>query len=156
MGLDMYLYAERYVSGWNHNPEPQFSEIANILNVGNRIAQGSPSMEVRFTVGYWRKANAIHSWFVTNVQDGEDECNPHHVSREQLIELRDTAQAAMAAYEAGDKDKARDLLTPTDGFFFGNTEVNEWYYESLKETVKQVENALALDDAFDFTYRSSW
>ena len=25
-------------------------------------------------VGYWRKANAIHKWFVDNVQDGNDDC----------------------------------------------------------------------------------
>jgi hypothetical protein len=38
-------------------------------------------------VAYWRKANAIHKWFVANVQDGVDECQEAYVEREQLQEL---------------------------------------------------------------------
>lgn len=33
-------------------------------------------------VGYWRKANAIHAWFVKNVQGGVDNCQSHEVSKE--------------------------------------------------------------------------
>ena len=36
---------------------------------------------------YWRKANAIHGWFVRNCQDGVDECEPADVTREQLEQL---------------------------------------------------------------------
>lgn len=39
-------------------------------------------------VGYWRKANHIHNWFVENVQDGEDDCRYHgEVTKEDLEEL---------------------------------------------------------------------
>jgi hypothetical protein len=41
-------------------------------------------------VGYWRKANHIHKWFVDNVQDGKDDCHEYCVSIEKLHELRDT------------------------------------------------------------------
>ena len=42
-------------------------------------------------VGYWRKANAIHAWFVDHVQDSIDDCDYHHeVTKEILEELRDT------------------------------------------------------------------
>ena len=37
-------------------------------------------------VGYWRKANQIHKWFVDNVQDGVDDCGEYKVTKEQLIE----------------------------------------------------------------------
>lgn len=43
-------------------------------------------------VGYWRKANQIHNWFVQNVQDGEDDCGIYEVTQSKLIELRDTCQ----------------------------------------------------------------
>lgn len=43
-------------------------------------------------VGYWRKANQIHNWFVQNVQGGEDDCGIYEVSQAKLIELRDTCQ----------------------------------------------------------------
>ena len=38
---------------------------------------------------YWRKANAIHKWFVENVQEGVDDCGEYEVTVEQLTELRD-------------------------------------------------------------------
>jgi hypothetical protein len=41
-------------------------------------------------VGYWRKANHIHKWFVDNVQDGKDDCHEYYVSIKKLHELRDT------------------------------------------------------------------
>ena len=35
-------------------------------------------------VGYWRKANAIHNWFVNNIQNGKDDCRRYEVSKENL------------------------------------------------------------------------
>ena len=43
-------------------------------------------------VGYWRKANQIHNWFVHNVQGGEDDCGNYEVSQSKLIELREICQ----------------------------------------------------------------
>ena len=43
-------------------------------------------------VGYWRKANEIHYWFVQNVQGGEDDCGNYEVSQSKLIELREICQ----------------------------------------------------------------
>ena len=42
----------------------------------------------RIEVGYWRKANAIHNWFVVNVASGEDDCSSYPVSQDQLECLR--------------------------------------------------------------------
>lgn len=46
-------------------------------------------------VGYWRKANAIHGWFVRELANGVDECQPIHVSRENLITLRQLCLEAL-------------------------------------------------------------
>jgi len=48
--------------------------------------------EVSLEAMYWRKANAIHGWFVENCQDGEDNCQEYWVSREKLINLKDLCQ----------------------------------------------------------------
>ena len=40
-------------------------------------------------MGYWRKANAVHNWFVDNVQDGNDGCKHYWVSKEDLQKLLD-------------------------------------------------------------------
>lgn len=38
---------------------------------------------------YWRKANAVHKWFVDNVQGGEDDCGYYLVTKEQLEQLKE-------------------------------------------------------------------
>ena len=37
-------------------------------------------------VGYWRKANQIHNWFVNRVQDGIDDCEYHHECTKEILE----------------------------------------------------------------------
>ena len=47
-------------------------------------------------------------------------------------------------------------LEPTEGFFFGSTEKDEWYYKDLKETVEGLDKALSLPNSYEFYYRASW
>lgn len=47
-------------------------------------------------IGYWRKANAIHRWFVENVQNGEDDCRDYFVTKEQLTELLNLVNQVLA------------------------------------------------------------
>ena len=42
-----------------------------------------------YEVAYWRKANAIHKWFVDNVQKGKDDCKEYRVTRRNLLDLCD-------------------------------------------------------------------
>ena len=155
MGLDMYLSAERFVSGYEHDTDEDFSKILGLLNLERSDAERS--MTINVTVGYWRKANAIHNWFVQNVQSGEDNCARYYVSREKLTELRDECRAALVKLEAGDDSGAEDILPPTSGFFFGSTEIDSWYKKDLEHTVNVLEKVLSPKfDKFDFTYRSSW
>lgn len=43
-------------------------------------------------VGYWRKANAIHNWFVENVQEGIDDCGEYIVEKEDIEDLLETCK----------------------------------------------------------------
>lgn len=43
-------------------------------------------------VGYWRKANQVHAWFVDNVQNGVDDCDSYVVTAEKLEELLEICQ----------------------------------------------------------------
>jgi len=113
---------------------------------------------VREEVGYWRKANAIHQWFVENVQGGEDDCSAYFVSEDDLKELLRLTKLALVAYEAGEFDVCSELLPPTSGFFFGSTEIDEYYKEDLETTIKTLEEVL---DTTNFNeqqifYRASW
>ena len=145
MGLDMYLYAERYVSDYNEEGK----ELSNKLfeATGRRITS------IRTEVGYWRKANAIHKWFVDNCQDGRDECQSTFVPDEKLEELLETVKQVLA-----DPKLAPQLLPTESGFFFGSQEYDNWYIQDLEETKNILETVLndrSLDN-WDFYYQSSW
>ena len=47
-------------------------------------------------VGYWRKANAIHGWFIRELANGVDECQPIFVSRDNLATLRELCVKALS------------------------------------------------------------
>lgn len=157
MGLDMYLSARKYVSGYSHASQDEQKAYADILAVSglskSDFGGDSPSAEVKITVGYWRKANAIHDWFVKNVQGGVDECQKAYVEREQLQALKDACDEVLA-----NATKADELLPTQAGFFFGSTDYDEWYHESVKQTSellgKVLSNPKFVD--FDFEYQSSW
>jgi hypothetical protein len=150
IGLDMYFYAKRYLYGYNDN-----EKIAAITQLFPEI-RGAKINEVKAELKYWRKANAIHRWFVDNVQEGKDECQESYVPVEKLYELRDVCAAVMA-----NTDQAATLLPASSGFFFGSTDYDEWYFEDVEETLNWLNNLL-LKDAVDimkdwnFYYRSSW
>lgn len=210
MGLDMYLKAEVpcredklwerlgvygddevYVDGWSHSsPEEQENYRRVLLESGlaGFSCPDSPSVTVSrggvcLTIGYWRKANQIHKWFVENCQDGVDECqrsNP--ISKDQLLELRSLCQQVIDGshlvegmvnngytfkdgvkteiLEEGrfiDDSSLAQMLLPTEsGFFFGSTDYDEGYIDDLKHTIEVIDKALKLPDDAVITYRSSW
>lgn len=159
MGLDMYLRAERYLPGFEFAEDDEKDRYRKVLEiVGLKGDASSPSATVEVTVAYWRKANAIHKWFVDNVQHGEDECRPHTVSRDQLQELQSLCDQLVSKYEEDPqrgKVLAEELLPPQSGFFFGSTDVDDWYWNDLRDTVKMIGEALE-NDCDWFTYQSSW
>ena len=99
-------------------------------------------------VGQWRKANQIHNWFVNNVQDGVDDCKEYYVSYSQLLDLKKLCEKAI-------KDKDASILPPKQGFFFGSTEIDEYYWGNLVETIEMI-NSLNPDNGDSFYYRASW
>jgi hypothetical protein len=148
MGLDMYLNARSYSSKYFNTPN---TEILNNLPFQPAVIDDTRGIEVEWTVAYWRKANQIHNWFVDNVQGGEDECRPHYVSKEKLEELRDLCLDVL-------KTKDATKLPPSEGFFFGSSEIDEWYWEDVEQTADVLTKILDDPnfDKFDFQYRSSW
>lgn len=147
MGLDMYLHKKTYVRNWNHmGPEERTTlEISGPRAVGVKPERVAYVVE---EVGYWRKANAIHAWFVDHCQGGEDDCREAPVSREQLRELLALVTEAMESQVAPPE------LQPRGGFFFGSTEIDADYWADLADTQRILSEVL--DDPGQFTYTSSW
>ena len=131
-------------------------------------------------VYYWRKFNAVHQWFVENVQDFVDDCENYRVTQKDLqllietlkdvyISLQDKemttkkVQDNSIEYETKifkdeDLEKAKELLPTQEGFFFGGTEYDEYYFEDIKSTLNDLQ---MIDKSFDFennylVYGSSW
>lgn len=156
MGLDMYLKAKTYASNndyYQKNPEV-FDEVLQSLELTpDQLDPEMLSMTISIPVLYWRKENAIHNWFVKNAQNGVDDCGEYHVLREQLKELAETCQKVL-----DDNNKAHDLLPTTEGFFFGGTQYDEWYFEGLQKTQSRITNYLRSPqfNNYDFYYQSSW
>lgn len=159
MGLDMYLEARQFVSGYSHSGEEENEKFLQIVqSVGMEDVHDERFATVNVNVAYWRKANAIHEWFVQNVQDGEDDCKAYPVSREKLRELQLLCERVAAS---GDPELAEELLPTASGFFFGETNYDEYYFEQIEWTAKRLALVLTkLPDGglrgADFYYQSSW
>lgn len=152
MGLDMYLSAKRYI--WPNLASEEDGKIAEhikALNLTGSVA--APIKYLIFEVAYWRKQNAIHDWFVQNVQEGNDDCKAYYVNPDQLHTLQQLCVEVLAH-----PDRAAKRLPTRSGFFFGPTEYDDWYFAGLRYTADTLAKLLA-DPAmqeFDFEYQSSW
>lgn len=102
-------------------------------------------------VGYWRKANAIHYWFVRNVQDCVDDNGAlSYVDKEKLMGLLDICRQVK-----DDNSLAEKLLPTQSGYFFGSTEYDDYYFLMIDDTIDILEEALEGEDG-DFYYTSFW
>jgi hypothetical protein len=169
MGLDMYLYARKYVSGTNFSkaggqftmtPNAELDTIIEPLGLTRKdLDDEYPSVVVGVKILQWRKANQIHEWFVQNVQDGEDDCKDYYVSRENLEELLAVLGSLIKAKHNGaDESTFEDILPTQSGFFFGGTEYDEYYWSEVERTYESI-NAILSNEKFtdfDFEYSSSW
>lgn len=161
MGLDMYLEARKFVSGYSHSKEEE-RELFNTITkaVGMLDAHDERFVTVNVNIAYWRKANHIHNWFVSNVQNGEDDCKAYHVSLDKLIELESLCRRVAAS---GDQELANELLPTASGFFFGDLNYDEYYFEQtewtarrLAEIIDKFKDATGGLSGVDFYYQASW
>jgi hypothetical protein len=152
MGLDQYLYKRTYIySGdWVKEEVRQSVSVTKGGSPDPKIKQEKIKYVVE-EVGYWRKANAIHKWFVDNVQKGVDNCGVYIVTAKQLEDLLDTCKEVL-----DNKDKAPELLSSQEGFFFGGTDYDEYYFGDIIQTIEILEECLADELADEFEYTSSW
>lgn len=108
MGLDMYMKIGKRIPGKTFE---EIQEIEDNIYLGDNKElleeYKDYIVEIKYEnfentfyalseeVAYWRKANAIHNWFVCNVQNGNDDCGTYEVKKEQLEKLLDTCKKVL-------------------------------------------------------------
>lgn len=175
MGLDQYLKKDHYI-GNNWRKQRKQSLVKVIIPTDDKaffpLAKGQIKDErittITEEVGYWRKANQIHNWFINNCGNGDPDEREMYVSRGQLKELlkickkiKKSCKLVEGEIKNGERviknpELAEKLLPTTSGFFFGSTDYDEWYMKDIDYTIEILEAVLSEDDNGDYYYEASW
>lgn len=158
MGLDMYFNIEvhRFATEPVHRYGPM------------KLRLDGCTMQYGFE--YFRKFNALHNWMVLNVQHGQDDCETYPVYKEDFEKLLQDAESVL-----NDRSLAESVFPTAEGFFFGSTEYDDYYFDALERVSDLCKTALTiLEDPvkslgdvvmdhpglaashFRFTYHASW
>ena len=154
MGLDMYLKHKRYISPFDMLARDRVEsfDVGITLNYqgGSRSVKRFTvddcpefGVEISLPVGYWRKAWAIHKWFVDNCNGGVDDCREFRVPFYKIKELLETCKQVR-----DDHSKAEELLPDTSPANY-----DEWYFLDIDNTIKILSK---LENVDDYYYDASW
>jgi len=155
MGLDMFLNVDVYIGGkWRTTDQ--------VLSIKDQnTAHGDIDLDIplslvsniKLETGYWRKANAIHQWFVENCGNDDDNCQEMYVSTDSLKELKGLCKKVVK-----DVNQGPELLPTQAGFFFGETYYDENYLDEIKETIAIIDKTLRIAKKTGGTiyYNASW
>ena len=169
MGLDMYLeirkseYRSKYSKDKGSRLKLEYPK--DITEFIPDLTDLRISRQTNYEVGYWRKANQIHNWFMQNCANRDeydnpiDDCRPVEITVDKLEALLDTCKKVLADHSLADS-----LLPTTDGFFFGSTEYDDYYFGEIEQTVEIIEPVLKFakhkleikDYAWEVYYQASW
>jgi len=106
-------------------------------------------------LAYFRKYNHLVAWVNKNVQKVKN-CSYITLTREQLQQLLEDAKKALQAYKEGNFDKIKKLMPNASGFFFGDTEYNDYYKRKLEDTIEQIKRILNNYSDKEFIFQADW
>ncbi len=191
MGLDMYLFKikkgdERFIKDNKQQNNSDYWFFHFLLTSDYEAATTDERMPFKVElpqkrgdkkgyelVGYLRKVNSIHNWFVNNVQGGIDDNLWHKVSKQNFLDLLETCNTVLNScklppsavlttdnyYRQAITNQAiaKKLLPTKDGNFFGSLEYDGMYLRDLQVTVKIIEDILNTVDFDKYTvFYNSW
>lgn len=170
----------------NAPPNQRYS--VNVLYGGRPLKGVRPDRIIAVTEQSmsWLNASHIHTWFVENVQNGQDDCGQYYVPTEKLEELLEVCDsvienselvsgmvehstgpnhypAAFARREPGrvlrDSSVAERLLPVREGYYNGYLEYDEAYLEAVVATrawLRQLQADQGSGVPGDIYYSSKW
>lgn len=182
----MYLNRRTYVKNWDHNgPENQHQITVLKGGVPRKDIKPERISYIIEQVAYWRKFNALHGWFVRECGGGVDECQEIHVSDDDMKKLLKTLKEVKSVIDRSEKitvtekdwngndynvnvyncqEKINELLPPTQGFFFGGYQIDDYYKDDVESTIQVIEDLMIENEESernglwggDFYYQASW
>ena len=151
----------------------QYIEIEVVRKTVNVEKQRTVTERRDETLAYFRKVNFIQKFFENKYEIPDDERIP--ITKEDLAELADLCERVINKFEEWDgakealdsddyteppkhiQDYANELLPTCDGFFFGSTDYDNWYFNDVKyvlntvrELLQEVEDTYEAEDADDY------
>ena len=169
MGLDMYLYAEKYESKRRNGTLSYPKELEELLKKINKYHIVSKT--TTYKISYWRKFNALHYYIINHFANGRDECQKVYLLNSDLLEILEVLKKVEKSFETAkikeEKDDyiiyenpiAEKLLPTQDGFFFGSLNYDSFYLNDVKMSIKIFEEVLKLlEETNDYCiyYQASW
>jgi hypothetical protein len=153
MGLDQYINRKSYIQNWSFDKENKYEVV--VTNNGNPTHIKSDKVTyVTEELGYFRKFNALHNWFV-QLADGRDECQEIIFYEENLDSLLLTMKEVLISKS---EDVALEMFPPVSGFFFGSIQIDEWYWKDLESSIKlfqEIKDEWVVDRT-TYYYQASW
>lgn len=166
MGLDMYLYAEKYENEYDNKTLSYPKELKNEIKEISFLSKSTS-----YKIGYWRKFNALHSFIINKFANGIDECQRIYLSDEKIKEilnvLKEVKESFIIATIKEEKDDfiiyenpiAEKLLPTKAGFFFGNSNYDSFYLNNVEISISIFEKVLKLlekNNDYYIYYQASW
>lgn len=150
MGLDMYLEAQFHLPPYDTGLAPVREAIGRAIGYAppkEKPDNDATLMEitgVTVRVGYWRRFDPLHQWFVSNVLESYDDCRAAYVSPEVLAELEERLDLV-----SDDPERASEHFVSE-----GDEPMSEG---DIDYTLKVVVQAKKLQErGWDIYYRASW
>ena len=138
----MYLKGKKYLYGANSEA------LGKLLQNMHGIKYDISSIEVE--LGYWRKFNALHAWFI---KDEDPNTREVYISEEDILRLVDILRRVSL-----DHSLAEELLSTESGFFFGSIEYDEYYFDEVNKTLDLMKKLIKenIFKDYELFYSASW
>ena len=171
MGLDQYITIRHKSTNSAYKKYQDYWNLSDEERANTKIPD---EPEKDFIVGYFRKHNMIHKWFVDNIQNGVDDCGRYVIPFNKLKEILAICKYIMSGVTKTkkptkymtDRDGVEheiwqmDTYTPTNeileyskenlptqsGFFFGDTDYLDDYFYCIENTIKVIERVISFCD----------
>lgn len=128
-----------YYDKWSEEEKAEYSRLYDAIPNGKNYGE---------EIGYFYKVNFLMGFF-----GYEENCKDKEVSKSELEELQSRCNKVLASK---DNELATSILPPQAGFFFGSTDINDYYYEKVAKVQKWVASVLETLEDDDIVAMWAW